>query len=388
MMKYNHGKYEILTPFGYKDFKGVQTVDKHEYFEITLSNGIKIDASTTHRFIINGDEVEVQNLSIGDILDGGLTISEINYINSDIKLFDVVGVADGNLFISDGVVSHNCDFISSGHTVIEGEILQWYKESMVREPIEKRYGGEFWLWDRPNYSKDYIVVADVARGDGEDYSAFHVFEVETMEQVAEFKAKIGTREYGHLLVSVATEWNNALLVIDNKNMGWDVVQVAIDRNYQNLYYSYRNDPYFDENIQLRKNYDLKDKKDMIPGFTTGHKARMTIISKLEIYLRERAVNIRSVRTVNELFVFLWINGKAQAQSGYNDDLVMALGMALFVRDTALRLRQVGIELTKRAIATSYKSVYTPQRGGSEDWKMKLGGTKGTDDLRWLLERRK
>lgn len=281
---------------------------------------------------------------------------------------------------------HDCDFISSGHTVIDGEILQWYKETMVKEPLEKRFSGDLWIWEYPNYSKSYILTADVARGDGEDYSAFHVFEVESMTQCAEFKAKIGTREYGNLLVSTATEWNDALLVIDNANAGWDVVQVALDRNYKNLYYSYKNDPFFDENIHLKKNYDLKGKQDMTPGMTIGHKIRMNLVSKLEIYFRERSVNIRSLRTVNELFVFMWINGKPQAQSGWNDDLVVSLAMALFVRDTALRLRQVGIELTKRAIRHSHKSVYVPERPGADKWKLNVGGNRPAEDITWVLDR--
>lgn len=279
---------------------------------------------------------------------------------------------------------HDCDFISSGHTVVEGEILQWYKDNTVKEPIEKRFGGNLWIWDYPNYTKSYIITADVARGDGEDYSAFHVFDVDTLTQCAEFKAKIGTREYGNLLVSTATEWNDALLVIDNANAGWDVVQVALDRNYKNLYYSYKNDPFFDENIHIRKSYDLRSKKDMIPGMTLGHKVRMNLVSKLEIYFREKSVTVRSLRTINELFVFMWINGKPQAQFGYNDDLVISLAMALFVRDTALRLRQVGIELTKRAIVQSYKTVYTPTPTNSDAWRMKIGGGRGDEDLKWLL----
>ena len=282
---------------------------------------------------------------------------------------------------------HDCDFIASGHTVIDGEILQWYKDNMIREPIEKRYAGSLWMWAYPDYNKDYLVTADVARGDGEDYSAFHVFEVMTMEQVAEFRAKMGTREFANILVNTSLEYNNALLAIENNSTGWDVVQVALDRNYPNLYYSYKNDPFFDENIHLRKNVDLKSKKDMTPGFTTSHKVRMNMISKLEIYFREyeqKSLKVRSLRTINELFVFLWINGKAQAQQGYNDDLVMSLSMALFVRDTALRLRQVGIDLTRRALSKSHKSVYTPGREGKRDWEMDLGGKKGREDLRWLL----
>lgn len=279
---------------------------------------------------------------------------------------------------------HDCDFIASGHTVIEGELLQWYKENLVKDPIEKRYSGHFWIWKYPEYNKDYMVAADVARGDGEDYSAFHIFEVESMEQVGEFKAKIGTRDFGNMLVNVASEWNGALLAIDNKNMGWDVVQVAIDRNYKNLYYSYRNDPYFDENIHIRKGYDLKNKKDMVPGFTTGHKARANMVSKLELYFVEKSVIIHGLRTINELFVYLWINGKAQAQSGYNDDLVFALSMALYLRETAVRMRKLGIELTKRAIGKTHKSIYVPKSNTKTEWDMKLGGNRGSENIRWLL----
>jgi hypothetical protein len=32
-----------------------------------------------------------------------------------------------------------------------------------------------------------------------------------------------------MLVSVATEWNNALLAIENANIGWAAIQPALDR---------------------------------------------------------------------------------------------------------------------------------------------------------------
>ena len=35
--------------------------------------------------------------------------------------------------------------------------------------------------------------------------------------------------------------------------------------------------------------------------------------------------------------------------GYNDDLTMSFAMVIWVRDTALRLRQEGIDLTKQAL---------------------------------------
>ena len=89
----------------------------------------------------------------------------------------------------------DCDFISSGHTVIDGPILQWYEQTYVKEPMERRgFDSNYWIWEYPEYgtNKSYAVIADVARGDGADYSAFHVMEINSMTQVAEYKGKIGT----------------------------------------------------------------------------------------------------------------------------------------------------------------------------------------------------
>ena len=129
----------------------------------------------------------------------------------------------------------DCDFVASGRSVIPGELLQWYKENMAQEPIEQRgIANEMQIWKYPDLSRDYIVVADVARGDGNDFSTFHVLDVETVEQIAEFKGQPGTKEFGNMLVNVATEYNDALLVIENANIGWAAIQPAIDRNYRNF----------------------------------------------------------------------------------------------------------------------------------------------------------
>ena len=90
-------------------------------------------------------------------------------------------------------------------------------------------------------SGDFVSIDLVARVDGKDYSAFHIFDVETFTQVGEYRGQIGTKEYGHMLVAIATEYNNALLVIENANIGWNTIQVVIDKGYQNLYYSPKGD---------------------------------------------------------------------------------------------------------------------------------------------------
>ena len=162
----------------------------------------------------------------------------------------------------------DCDFITSGRGVVDGLLLEQMKESSVREPIEKRgIDSNYWIWQPPNYTKNYVVSADVSRGDGTDYSAFHIIDVETLEQVAEYKGKISTQDFGNMLVNVASEYNNALLVVENNNIGWAAIQQVIDREYPNLFYTSKDLQYVDVQHQITNKYRSQE-RNMVPGFST------------------------------------------------------------------------------------------------------------------------
>ena len=73
--------------------------------------------------------------------------------------------------------------------------------------------------------------------------------------------------------------------------------------------------------------------------------------------------------------------------GYNDDLVMAFSIGLWVRDTALRLRQEGIDLTKKALGgigqhTHGTAVYGGSTMKDNPWQQKINGED--EDLTWLI----
>jgi hypothetical protein len=285
----------------------------------------------------------------------------------------------------------DCDFSTSGDTAVDPVFLNWY-ESQLLEPIERRgFDNNLWIWERPDYSRQYAVFADCARGDSKDYSAFHVFDIENNNQVAEYRGQIGTRDYGHFLVGIATEYNNALLVIENANIGWDVIQTAIERNYPNLYYSPRQDAAM-VNVEMYLD-KYESGQGMVPGFTMSQRTRPLCISKMISYINEKSVTINSKRTLDELRVFIWKNGKAQAQNGYNDDLVMSLSIGMFLRDTSLKYKQTGDQLTVKALESMGRSqnyigpavynnsaVYnTPQN----TWTMD-DGHGNQMDLTWLI----
>ena len=279
----------------------------------------------------------------------------------------------------------DCDFITSGRGVIDGLLLERMKESSVREPMEKRgIDSNYWIWQPPNYTKNYVVSADVSRGDGTDYSAFHIIDVESLEQVAEYKGKISTQDFGNMLVNVATEYNNALLVVENNNIGWAAIQQVIDREYENLFYTSKDLQYVDVQHQMTNKYRAQE-RNMVPGFSTTSKTRPLIIAKLEEMFREESVNVHSSRLIDELFVFIYNGNRAEALAGYNDDLVMSFAIALWVRDTALRLRSEGIELSKRAISgiSQNPAVYKPEPNKNDSWEMDVKGEK--EDLTWLIK---
>jgi hypothetical protein len=282
----------------------------------------------------------------------------------------------------------DCDFSTSGDTVIEPDMLNFYQASFIKEPMEKRYvDGALWLWELPDYSKDYMIVADVARGDGTDYSAFHIFDVVEAKQVGEYKAQVSTRDYAHILFSIATEYNDALLVVENANIGWSVLEHLIERGYRNLHYSSKADTTMGANeAQMSR---MENGQGMVPGFTTSMKTRPLAISKLVSYIHEKSVIIQSKRLLSELRTFVWKNGKAQSQSGYNDDLVMAFAIGLFLRDSSLRFRQQNMDLTRATLSSfhthnqSSVGVFSFSNQQNNPYKMD-NGMGGQEDISWLV----
>jgi hypothetical protein len=279
----------------------------------------------------------------------------------------------------------DCDFSTSGDIVFYNEYLEFYEKSHIKEPMERRGADQnLWVWESPDYSRDYMVVADVARGDGKDFSTCHVIDVENNVQVAEYKGQLGTKEFGHLLVGLATEYNEAMLIIENANIGWATIQVAIDRAYPNLYYSQKSDSrnadsYFDK---------YQDHSKMVAGFTMSSRTRPMVIGKFQEYIADKGVTIQSKRLVEEMKVFIWKNGRAEAQTGYNDDLVMAFGIAMYIRDTALIQRQRGLDATRNALnsisvnRTSYQGGYFSQ-GSDNPYHMPT--ENGNEDISWLIK---
>jgi hypothetical protein len=56
--------------------------------------------------------------------------------------------------------------------------------------------------------------------------------------------------------------------------------------------------------------------------------------------------VYSSRFVSEAKTFIWYNGKAKAMRGYNDDLMMSMAIACWVKDTVLTVNQRELQYKK------------------------------------------
>ena len=280
----------------------------------------------------------------------------------------------------------DCDFLASGDTVFEPEDMLFIESTYIKEAVERRgVDGNLWVWEGVDYSKSYMVVADVARGDSQDYSAFHIFDIENCVQVAEYKGKLSPKDFGNVLVGIASEYNDALLVVENANIGWATIEQVMEREYKNLYYSSTS------NMETVESYMSKyEREKLVPGFTMSVRTRPLVIAKMMEYIREKAVTIQSKRLLSEMRVFVWKNGKAQAQTSYNDDLLIACATALYVRDTALRLRQQGMDLARAQLSSftnlNAKNAAVIKSVGNQQNNPYIVDTGyGTEDFSWLIK---
>jgi hypothetical protein len=244
---------------------------------------------------------------------------------------------------------YECNFNMSGETVIHPDDMEKIKANLKDPKYKTGFDRNFWIWEEYQSSATYLLVADVSRGDDKDSSVFHIFKLETMEIVAEYKSKITPDLFANMLNEVGKEFGNCLLVVENNSVGYAVLEKLRDLDYPNLYYSIKSTHEYVEQ------YLGEVQSNAVAGFSTTSKTRPLIVAKMEEFIRNKLVTIYSARLFSELETFVWHNGRPQAMRMYNDDLVMALAIGCWVRDTALQTNQRDVEYSKAFLNTMVRT---------------------------------
>lgn len=184
-------------------------------------------------------------------------------------------------------------------------------------------GQDLHIWKTSVPDHKYVISADVARGDAEDYSTFHVFDTNESEVVAEYMGKIPPDRFGEWLIEIGKRYNNALIVNEKNTVGIATAIKLRDAEYPSLYY----EPDLAEKM-IGMTPD--EKKDVLPGFTITPKNREKILENLEQVIRNHQLKIYSLRFVAEMETFIWNGKRGQALKKRHDDLIMAMAIGLQV----------------------------------------------------------
>jgi len=280
-----------------------------------------------------------------------------------------------------------CNFNTSGETVIDPECMEWLLTQVKEPKYRTGFDRNFWIWEEYDPTCNYLMVVDVARGDAADYSTFHIFKLETLEIIGEYQGKPTPDMYANMLNQVGREYGGCMLVVENNNIGYAVLDKLIDYGYPTLYYSIKSTHEYIEQHQAEVI------NSAVPGFTTSMKTRPLIVAKLEEFIRNKLIKIYSSRTVNEMKTFIWKNGKPQAMKSYHDDLIMALAIGCWVRDTTLQANARDLNYQRAfvdAIITT-KTTFNTRISGQEGYKKdnvfdKMIETKQMyDEFKWIIK---
>lgn len=320
-------KYEILTPNGFEEFTGIQKLKK-KTIEVRFDNDINIRGSHNHQiFDYDGNPILLKDINVGDkikSIEGYLTVKSIKRYQYKTNVYDIINSGKDHVFYSNDILSHNCAFNGSGDSVIPNDIVETIRKTMIKEPKEKYMSGQLWQWKDPIPGHKYIMGLDVSTGESEDFASMCIIDFDDREQVLEYVGKIPADELAH----VAYKWGilyEAFIVVDiTGGYGNGTSSKLKEMGYKNLYYD-------GINTQNIWEYD-KNLLEKIPGIKYNNK-RTQIVAAFEEQLRHGFI-VRSIRLINELNTFVFINGKPDHMKGAHDDAIMSMAMALYVGDTS------------------------------------------------------
>ena len=289
------------------------------------------------------------------------------------------------------------DFLGSGENVIIDEYIK-QAEMNVKAPITTGgFDHNLWVWEEPKVDEQYLISADVARGDGTDYSACHVIKLNYDQyiQVAEYRGKLPPDMYANFLIKLGNKYNNALLAVEANSIGYATCLKIEENEYPNIYYSMKGQFSGRDKRKLEKAFSKKE--TMVPGFQTTSASRPLVFSQLEEDVRMDNIVIQSSRVISEFRTLIWNNGKPEALAGYNDDLSVSLGIGLLIAATTLN----DIAATRDLIIASLNNYSTSSNssdeldflttqasrkmGSANPWVMQVGHNE--EDLTWLIEKK-
>lgn len=258
-------------------------------------------------------------------------------------------------------------FIGSGGNVINEEDIEYQNKHNVRDAVvTSGQDNDIWIWEPPIEGHQYIMGVDVSRGDGEDASTIVILDFTTMTEVFEYQGKMPPDILAQLVEQYGNEYKAYTVVDITGGMGVTTVLKLLEFDYKRLHYGDVNGKVLSSKQRELSSHN-KDAKT--PGFQATN-VRLPMIANLEFKIRTDGVKIRSRRMTSEMKTFIYKNGRPDHMDGYHDDLLMAMGMCLWVVEHSFKNLEK-LEKQTKAMLNSWTG------GGNSTSRQQLETERGT-----------
>lgn len=315
---------KVLTNKGYQSVDGIRKSIHDRYYEMTFSDGSRLECTVDHIFESLCGPITAKKLTKKTELqskDGMVFLSLKKMIRRKFTAYDLVNVSEGSLYYTNNILSHNCSFLGSSNTLISATKIQ---QLVMHEPIVER--DSLKIYEQPQPGKKYVATVDVAAGLGQDYSVVNIIDVTETPyvQVLVYRNNdVDPVSFSLVVEQLAKKYNMANLVIESNLDGKIVCQEVFDMEYENLIRT---------QAKEGSNY-IKGGRRSMPGIMMTKSTKKIGCSKLKDLIETEVLVLKDSDTIKELSTFVSIKGSFGAENGKNDDTTMTLVMFAWFAST-------------------------------------------------------
>lgn len=197
-------------------------------------------------------------------------------------------------------------FLGSSDTLIQTDALLSIAESTATEIKED---DNLHIFENPREDAKYLLTADVAKGRGQDFSTFTIFDISVVpvKVVCTFADSfISPILFATTIYKYATLYNQAFAIIEANDQGSITCQnLYYDLEYANMYVS-----------------SILDDKGI--GIEVNKKIKAIGCSTLKDWIEEKKLSVTDSRVVQQLYTFVRDGTSFNASEGQHDDFVSNL----------------------------------------------------------------
>ena len=214
-------------------------------------------------------------------------------------------------------VEFECEFLGSVNTLINPSKL---RNLVYEDPVQRNAGLDIYKKSKPEHN--YLLTVDVARGLGNDYSAFVVFDITNFpyQVVAKYRNnEIKPMLFPNIIQQTAKAYNDAWVLVEVNDIGEQVASILhYDLEYENMLMAAMRG-----RAGQVVGHGFSGKKSQM-GVRTTAQVKKLGCSNLKTLLEDDKIITTDYDIISELTTFAQKHNSFEAEEGCNDDLAMCL----------------------------------------------------------------